>query len=496
MYELGIQPLPAFPCSPQFIQGTLSSSINATMALNKSFISYFDIVYQEGTSSIKDVKLVCYYAGGSWQHYQVYGPVVISNGTGVKNYQPSMVQMPNNYIRVCWIRDQMGDPNQPFYINTVYWDEYSNSYTAWMTGINTQSVSLNVRDDNARTFYSWSDNGWGGSNYPNYASNGSTYISLSTMGRYVQLSNGPYSGGSSNMVTSAFNTSSSPYYFQNAGDIGNSLQKSATQQMTYGRGGTIVKGDMAFNYIFGNLIVDKNSIDFVDAPDSLKYNNLDTVNSVLVTQPFSITDKSRIVFMEECGFIDSALAAKTLRAGEYIAYKVDLINQVTGNVLCTLKSKTFNSSKASACKRVPYLLDVKKFGSGTVRAKITITTNIDSAKFALMKSYSNVDQTDGSSIQSLDLQTADIVTTSALGQNFPNPFNPATTISYQIPKDGRVTIKIFDVTGREVTTLVDEFKPSGQYSVRFDASHLSSGIYFYSIKSGDYSAVKKMSLIK
>jgi Secretion system C-terminal sorting domain/FG-GAP-like repeat len=83
-----------------------------------------------------------------------------------------------------------------------------------------------------------------------------------------------------------------------------------------------------------------------------------------------------------------------------------------------------------------------------------------------------------------------------LFQNYPNPFNPTTTISYQIPKDGRVTIKIFDIIGREVTTLVDEFKPSGRYTVRFDASHLSSGIYFYSLRSGSYSVVKKMSLIK
>ena len=81
-------------------------------------------------------------------------------------------------------------------------------------------------------------------------------------------------------------------------------------------------------------------------------------------------------------------------------------------------------------------------------------------------------------------------------ENYPNPFNPTTTIAYQLPKDGRVTIKIFDAIGREVTTLVDEFKPSGRYSVQFDASHLSSGIYFYSLRSGSFNVVKKMSLIK
>ena len=96
----------------------------------------------------------------------------------------------------------------------------------------------------------------------------------------------------------------------------------------------------------------------------------------------------------------------------------------------------------------------------------------------------------------MTLQRPGVVTQYGLDQNYPNPFNPATTISYQIPKDGHVTIKIFDAIGREVTTLVDEFKPSGRYSVKFDASRLSSGIYFYSIRSAEYNAVKKMSLIK
>ena len=81
-------------------------------------------------------------------------------------------------------------------------------------------------------------------------------------------------------------------------------------------------------------------------------------------------------------------------------------------------------------------------------------------------------------------------------ENYPNPFNPTTTIAYQLPKDGKVTIKIFDALGRGIKTLVDEFKSSGQYSVQFDASRLASGIYFYSIRSGNYNAVKKMLLLK
>ncbi|MHB8338354.1 MAG: right-handed parallel beta-helix repeat-containing protein, partial [Ignavibacteriaceae bacterium] len=80
--------------------------------------------------------------------------------------------------------------------------------------------------------------------------------------------------------------------------------------------------------------------------------------------------------------------------------------------------------------------------------------------------------------------------------NYPNPFNPSTIISYQIPKDGLVTLKVFDALGREVKTLVNEFKSQGKYSVSFDASNLTSGVYFYQLKAGDFVSIKKMILMK
>ncbi|MFZ1518564.1 MAG: T9SS type A sorting domain-containing protein [Ignavibacteriaceae bacterium] len=85
-----------------------------------------------------------------------------------------------------------------------------------------------------------------------------------------------------------------------------------------------------------------------------------------------------------------------------------------------------------------------------------------------------------------------------LDQNYPNPFNPSTSISYQSPKAGNVTLKVFDVLGREVATLVDEYRNAGSYNVQFTMNNLqlSSGIYFYQLKSGDYLETKKMLLIK
>jgi len=83
-----------------------------------------------------------------------------------------------------------------------------------------------------------------------------------------------------------------------------------------------------------------------------------------------------------------------------------------------------------------------------------------------------------------------------LSQNYPNPFNPVTSIKYALPKDGLITLKIYDITGREVETLVNEVKRAGYYTIQFNASRLSSGIYFYRISAGDFIQTKKMILIK
>jgi hypothetical protein len=83
-----------------------------------------------------------------------------------------------------------------------------------------------------------------------------------------------------------------------------------------------------------------------------------------------------------------------------------------------------------------------------------------------------------------------------LNQNFPNPFNPSTMISYGIPKESDVTIKVFNVLGQEVATLFAGHQVAGTHSVTFDASKLSSGVYLYRVEAGNSVAVKKMVLMK
>lgn len=140
-----------------------------------------------------------------------------------------------------------------------------------------------------------------------------------------------------------------------------------------------------------------------------------------------------------------------------------------------------------------------------VLAKISATEQVMAPPFSLTCTASNGA---GSSTQtyyptlsttlSKDLTNSpnSIIYETKLEPNYPNPFNPITIIKYQLKDKSPVTLKVYDIMGREVQTLVNTIQESGYYEVPFNGENLSSGIYFYTINAGKYSAVKKMLLIK
>ncbi len=83
-----------------------------------------------------------------------------------------------------------------------------------------------------------------------------------------------------------------------------------------------------------------------------------------------------------------------------------------------------------------------------------------------------------------------------LSQNYPNPFNPKTMISYQLPMTGEVELSIYNLLGQKVATLVNKNQPTGIYNVEWDATNLSTGVYYYKLQTGEFQQVKKMILMK
>ncbi len=160
---------------------------------------------------------------------------------------------------------------------------------------------------------------------------------------------------------------------------------------------------------------------------------------------------------------------------------------------------------------------IVKLNSATGETKLTVY-NTKGVKFrvkdAIDGSILNEELTEGreilvpANLNTLVIESSGILPlTYELSQNYPNPFNPVTTIKYQIPKDGMVKLVLFDVLGREVKMLVNNFQPAGAYSVRLDASDLSSGVYFYKLSvsssvsntdalNRNFEDLKKMVVIK
>ncbi len=128
-----------------------------------------------------------------------------------------------------------------------------------------------------------------------------------------------------------------------------------------------------------------------------------------------------------------------------------------------------------------------------------IVYNPRAANLYLQEFYKRYRESGGLGIIIIGIQqiTGNIPAEFKLGQNYPNPFNPKTTVKYQLPKAGLVNLKVFDMLGREVAELVNTKQEAGSYSLTFDASNLSSGVYFYSLYSdGQKVDTKKMVLIK
>lgn len=120
----------------------------------------------------------------------------------------------------------------------------------------------------------------------------------------------------------------------------------------------------------------------------------------------------------------------------------------------------------------------------------SIVTNTDCMGTAAMTSGTETDD------PTFVVEETNEVKEFELNQNYPNPFNPSTVIEYALPNDGNVSIKVYDVTGREVYTLVNSFKPKGIHKVNFNAGSLSNGVYYYKLTAGSFTDIKKMILIK
>lgn len=435
-----------------------------------------------------------------------------------KNYKPSIIVWKNgnetyDRVRVSWIARRFmcveqqcneidgsegggedppeGDGSGSFYEYKTFfrcyddgvWSAY-NSY-----GGNVTSVSINKNSDNSFAF-AWSE-GDGVANKFIRSDNLTNIRTQNTNGKYLQIGN--YANLNS-MRLMSFKTSTPPYYFL----LSNAFNWIPPQQIEppiADREGVITKDTTSLYFSIGEITVDGEKINFVELPDTLIINGREVLNTYLISEQFNLTENTFFTYGVQYGVTDSLSAAMALTEGKSVSFRVELIDEQTNEVLGTFDDVTFSEGSIIPYESIAYHVNTEGIGNRICRLRLVIDDNLN-PDYSLTNDYNGEAVLSKQGFVERTLNVNEIVKTYDLEQNYPNPFNPATTIRYQLPKEGLVTLKVYDILGSEVATLVNEQKTTGKYEANFNASKFASGVYIYRLSVNDFVNVKKMVLLK
>ena len=413
-----------------------------------------------------------------------------------KNYKPNLITLPiyDQHSRLTWIGER----------TTKYFDDVTEQITSvtekkaifrgssgslfWNFG-NDVRASV-VQKSDANYFLSWNqfDNVSKAMNNTSFT----TIRTINTNGQQIEVCNGI--GNDDNFGVVLRNTDL-PYKLEMTNNLSSyfGTAKETSTGIYTGREGTVTKNNSCFYYTIGDINVNGLNINFKEITDSTILLSNQEVKSYLETEPFELNNNSTFNYSIQYGY--SFIEENTLVGEKFINFKVKLIDVNSNTIISTFDNVFYTSSDAQPYSSMQYTVNTNGIGNKTVKLVLDIDDNIE-AIYSISTKINDTDILNKSIVKNIDINGIENISSYDISQNYPNPFNPSTTIRYQIPKDGMVTLKIYDILGREVKTLVNNFKTKGRYEVMFDAINLSSGLYIYEIKSGEYKASKKMTLIK
>ena len=259
-----------------------------------------------------------------------------------------------------------------------------------------------------------------------------------------------------------------------------------------------VLSDSLGNYVINNMLPGKYKL-FAKPfgeyrPSYFRYDHLPTLNwmmadSVLVDSTGIVSNIDfRVIPLPDTGIAVISGTVKTNSGLNIIGAVVYVIDE-NNNIVNYAVSDQNGSYRVEGLLPGNYsVLSDKMYYINQSNHSVVIDYNTNMFKtLAFIMSFDNLTGVGN------DLETP---SSFSLHQNYPNPFNPSTNISFSVSELRNVSLKIYDILGKEVSTLVNENLAPGSYSVTFNASSLPSGMYFYKLQAGDFTSVKKMTLIK
>lgn len=191
-------------------------------------------------------------------------------------------------------------------------------------------------------------------------------------------------------------------------------------------------------------------------------------------------------------------ASPVLKLSFWYKHTIDTLDNayvdISSDNGATWKSAKYYNKIVSSWTRE--VLDISSLANSTTNLKIRFSMISNGSVVADGIYIDNIKLTGYNNTPTSIAGTTDIPEKYSLSQNYPNPFNPSTVISYNLAEGNFITLKVYNELGKEVTTLVSERQNPGSYSINFNGSNLSSGLYYYKLQSGDFSDTKKMLLVK
>lgn len=489
------------------ISGTSNTSSLPTM--DATYGGYFHLSWRDASNGTIYYKRMYESSGSSIDQETTYP---VSYGCGyIQNTKPSIISLGNS-ARISWVGFQSME-EQYMAKGMVEEGDYHTVFTAtdglynfWSFGSDVITTSIGANKTSSygpisEYIVSWASNNGSTNQYTRNSTLGGSIFTLSAGGTPISGNDLHVVPGTafSNMLGVVLNTQQSPYRFKLSASIGTLGKQNDQQPINNGRQGIVWKENAQFYFMLGDISIDGTSIKFVEKPDTIIVDSKESLNTYLTTEPFSVSDASKFYHSVRYHIVDSASVSSLLDENGEITFTVQLIDDNSNTIIGEFDKVVFSKSNQFPYCNIGYQIDPKGIGSKTVRMRLVADANVD-MNYSLVQRHSsdaavNLGKGNNQRIQ-IGYKGSFVISDYALDQNYPNPFNPVTSISYALPQDGLVMLKIYDALGREVSTLVNEFKQTGRYIVSFDASMLSSGVYIYKLTSGKYSATKKMMLVK
>lgn len=266
--------------------------------------------------------------------------------------------------------------------------------------------------------------------------------------------------------------------------------------------GVVVNDDVRYSFNLGNIIVNSNSIGFSNDIDST-IDDSGEWNENMQSLPFLLSNNDTLIIGRNASYILDDPNGDV----QEIEYWVNLINKTTNTKHRELAHDTLRAGDSIQIEFLEgFIIDQISGGSDSFYVRLEIDT-ID-GDFGIGGGKGGDDGGDGDNLgfkrkifweneRPGNSISSNIPTKFELYQNYPNPFNPATTIKYDLPKDVNVSIKVYDLLGKQVDILVNnETKIAGRYEVIWNAMNYASGLYIFRIEAGDFVQTKKMILLK